>query len=176
MYERKRSLIFVPFYFILVFFRAIFCLKRDLYRTLKGITGYYPNRFEIYELAFLHKSASLVTNDGIVLNNERLEFLGDSILDAVVSDYLYHKFPKEHEGFLTQMRSKIVNGTKLNELAVSTGIHNLVTTNVNNKRAKKHIYEDAFEAFIGAVYLDKGYNKTYKFIINTFFFFSILIK
>ncbi len=140
--------------------------KRKFRGTLRRYLGFYPNELKYYELAFLHRSASLIDNKGLVINNERLEYLGDSVLDAVIADFLYYRFPSGDEGFLTQMRSKIVNGTNLSELARLLRINKLVVTNISQSVSKKHIYEDAFEAFIGAMYLDYGYMFVKKYVIN----------
>ncbi len=138
---------------------------RDKYflKQLKNITGYVPGDISLYKVALTHKSASYVQN-GVKINNERLEYLGDSILDAVVSDYLYKKYPCKNEGFLTEMRSKIVKGEHLKELAVKLGIAEYIIERINVNLENSKVYEDAFEAFIGAVYLDKGYKNVYKFI------------
>ena len=128
--------------------------------------GFIPGNKNLYELAFIHRSASLVLSNGSTVNNERLEFLGDAILDAVVAEYLFSAFPKKDEGFLSKMRSKIVKRNHLNSLAINLGIEKLVVTNAINQNGGKHICGNAFEALIGAVYLDKGYKKTKKFIIN----------
>ena len=137
--------------------------KRILRRYIKKIVGFHPLRIEYYQIAFTHKSVSIKRN-GVYINNERLEFLGDAILDAVVSDYLYKLYPNAYEGFLTRMRSSLVNGDMLNELAHKLGLQYLIHSNTGNSNRVKHIYEDAFEAFIGAMYLDRGYYKTYQFI------------
>jgi len=125
-----------------------------------------PGKIKLYEIAFLHRSASVVFSDGSTVNNERLEYLGDAILDAVIADYLFMKFPRKKEGFLTQMRSKIVKRSNLDHLARKVGVDELIVSNTQRNFHKKHIYGDAFEALIGAIYLDKGYNKTRKYIIN----------
>jgi len=143
-----------------------FSPKKKFYNTLRKYLGFFPHHIEYYELAFLHRSASILDSKGGYINNERLEFLGDSVLDAVVADFLYFKFPQEDEGFLTQMRSKIVNGESLSVLARKLKLNRLVVTNTNQNISKKHIYEDAFEAFLGAMYLDKGYEVVRKYIIK----------
>lgn len=148
------------------FVKLLFSKKRKFYKDLKKILGFYPRKIKLYETAFIHKSASVIYKGGATLNNERLEYLGDAILDAVVGDYLYHKFPLEHEGFLTQMRSKIVKGESLTELAQKTGLSKFIVANISTLKNQKHILADAFEAFIGALYLDKGYKVTKKFIIR----------
>jgi ribonuclease-3 len=116
-------------------------------------------------LAFLHRSASLRLPDGNVVNNERLEFLGDAIIDAVIADYLFRKFPSEREGFLTRMRSKIVNRAHLDSIANQMGLVQVVVAYATNTESiKKRICGDAFEALVGAMYLDKGYEKTHKYL------------
>ncbi len=149
--------------------QIIFSEKKEFYRSLIEILGFYPGKFEYYELALIHKSASHIEPDGTNVNNERLEYLGDAILDAIVGDFLYHKFPKENEGFLTQMRAKIVNGENLCDLAQKIGINKFIVSQINNSKGLCKIYEDAFEAFIGAIYLDKGYITTKSFILDRIF-------
>ena len=146
-------------------FKILFQKNRSIITSLKKVLGFYPTKLSLYSIAFTHKSASFEIN-GERVNNERLEFLGDAILDAIVSDYLYEKYPFEAEGFLTEMRSKIVNGEKLQELATLIHLDSFITVNNISPRGKTRVFEDAFEAFIGAIYLDKGYKTTYKFIIN----------
>ena len=104
--------------------------------------------------------------DGTAINNERLEFLGDAILDAVIADFLYETFPNHDEGFLTQLKSKIVKRKQLNKIASRLGISELLTTNTNISQSGKNILGNAYEALIGAIYLDKGYNSTKRFIIS----------
>lgn len=122
--------------------------------------GLKPKKIGLYKAALIHKSASTEISNGKRVNNERLEYLGDSIIDLIVAEYLFTKFPDENEGFLTKMRSRIVNRQSLNAIALSIGIDKLVVTQTNNTLAQKHIFGDALEAFVGAIYLDKGYNIT----------------
>ncbi len=142
--------------------KILFHKERDLLKSLREILGFYPKNLQLYKIAFTHRSATKNIN-GKRINNERLEFLGDSILDAVISDFLYHKYPLEKEGFLTEMRSKIVNGEKLKELARLTHLNEFIVQKGISKSTGK-IHEDAFEALIGAIYLDQGYYRTYKFV------------
>jgi len=100
------------------------------------------------------------------VNNERLEFLGDAILEAIVSDYLFIEFPDKSEGFLTQIRSKIVSRSSLNEIAVKIGLDKHVIVQYSNNHIQKHLYGDALEAMIGAIYLDKGYDFVNRLVIN----------
>ncbi len=102
--------------------------------------------------------------DGEVINNERLEYLGDAILAAIVADYLFRHFPNKDEGFLTKMRSKMVKRKHLNLLAYRMGINKLMVTHTNPVNVSRHLYGNAFEALIGAIYLDKGYKQAGKFI------------
>jgi len=150
---------------ILPAFKILFQKNRSIITSLKKVLGFYPSKFSLYSIAFTHKSASFEIN-GEKVNNERLEFLGDAILDAIISDYLYVKYPFEAEGFLTEMRSKIVKGEKLQELATLIHLDNFIILNNVSPKGKTRIFEDAFEAFIGAIYLDKGYKITYNFVIN----------
>lgn len=140
--------------------------KKELFRSLRFILGFAPYYLKYYELSFVHKSASISGRNGVAINNERLEFLGDAILDAVISDYLYNKFPYEDEGFLTQMRSKIVNGKSLSKIAREIGISGMVVSNVSDVHSNIKILEDAFEAFIGAIYMDKGYRGVALFVVK----------
>ncbi len=141
-----------------------FSRNRKLVRKLSPILGFLPTRIKLYEMAFIHKSASVVMQNGDVINNERLEYLGDAILDAVVADYLFKKFPDKNEGFLTKMRSKMVKRKHLNLLAYRIGLNQLVISHTNPVNLSKHLYGNAFEALIGAVYLDKGFKKTCHFV------------
>lgn len=140
--------------------------NKKFYLLLQNHLKITPGKIKLYEIAFLHRSASISFSDGTIVNNERLEYLGDAVLDAVIADYLFKKFPRKKEGFLTQMRSKIVKRSNLDLLARNLGIDYLIVSNTNRNIHKKHIYGDAFEALIGAIYLDKGFNKTRKYIIN----------
>lgn len=140
--------------------------EKELYFKLKKVLGFSPINLNFYNLAFVHKSASVKNKLGRPINNERLEFLGDAILDAVISDYLYNKFPLENEGFLTELRSKIVNGQNLSLLAQHLGLSDFVSANVNSVKAKTRILEDTFEAFIGAIYMDRGYNAVTAFVLR----------
>jgi ribonuclease-3 len=140
---------------------------KEFYSFLRKQLKISPRNLQLYELAFLHRSASLTLPDGSVVNNERLEFLGDAILDAVIADFLFRKFPKEREGFLTQMRSKIVNRANLDFIANRMGlVQALVSYATNTETLKKRICGDAFEALMGAMYLDRGYRKTHKYIVG----------
>ena len=128
--------------------------------------GFVPHNIELYKLALVHKSASLVLENGRPVNNERLEFLGDAVIEAVTSDYLFIEFPGRDEGFLTQLRSKIVSRQSLNGLAVNLGLDRHLISNGGISIIQKHIYGDAFEAMMGAIYLDQGYEFVNRLLIN----------
>jgi ribonuclease-3 len=147
-------------------FKRLLSTDKGFYDELHRITGLFPGNEELYKLAFIHKSASLRLHDGMVINNERLEFLGDAILDAVVAEYLYTRFPDKKEGFLTQTRSKIVNGDYLGQLAILLGLDKFIISHAHNYNSNKHILGDAFEALIGAIYLDHGYKAVKKFVFK----------
>lgn len=133
---------------------------------LKSLTGFYPVRLRLYDIAVIHKSVSVVDSRGHNVNNERLEYLGDAILGAVIADYLYNRFPHKDEGYLTQLRSRIVNRNYLTQLAVRTGLNRFMESKANFPNETSTIYGDVFEALIGAIYLDKGYDITKTFILK----------
>jgi ribonuclease-3 len=140
--------------------------KREFGSRLKKILGFSPGNLKLYEIAFIHRSATFILPDGKKVNNERLEYLGDAVLDAILSDYLFEKFPDANEGFMTKIRSRIVNRDVLNQLAVSMGINNILITNVSSSHPTKNLYGDALEALIGSVFIDKGFKKTKKLFIK----------
>jgi ribonuclease III len=140
--------------------------QRELNSSLKNILGFRPGNLRLYEVAFIHRSASYTLPDGKKVNNERLEYLGDAVLDAILSDYLFDLFPDANEGFLTKIRSRIVNREVLNQLAISMGIDKILISHVNSLHPTRNLYGDAFEALIGAVFLDKGFRKTKKVFLS----------
>lgn len=146
---------------LILFFKDRFFVTR-----IKHITGFLPYNTDLFRIAFIHKSARLSIKDGSTVDNERLEFLGDAILDAVIAEYLYMLYPDKDEGFLTQLRSKIVKRKQLNKLAIKLGLAPLLKSNTNLNESRKNVLGNALEALIGAVYMDKGYRKTRKFIID----------
>ncbi|MDB5025735.1 MAG: rnc [Mucilaginibacter sp.] len=130
--------------------------------------GFVPGNLSLYRLAFRHKSVAQNVKKGVKNSNERLEFLGDAVLGSVVAEVLFKLYPYEDEGFLTELRSKIVNRVNLNQLARKLGFEQLIQYDnrmVNSSR-QGSLLGDAFEALIGAVYLDKGYDFTRNFLIN----------
>ena len=140
--------------------------KREFRSRLKQMLGFIPRNLKLYEAALIHRSATFTLPDGKRINNERLEYLGDAIINSILSDYLFEKYPDADEGFMTKVRSRIVNRDVINRLAVSLGIDNILICNVNTKHPKKNLFGDAFEALIGAVFLDKGFKKTKEAFIN----------
>lgn len=140
------------------------------YKIVDDMFGFVPHNIELYKLALIHKSASLVLDEGQTINNERLEFLGDAIIEAVTSDYLFIAFPDRDEGFMTQLRSKIVSRQALNALAVHIGLDTHVISAGGVGIAQKHIYGDAFEAMMGAIYLDQGYEFVNRLLINNIYY------
>lgn len=138
--------------------------RRESYLLFYKILGFYPTDIELYEQACLHRSSSIKDKQGAWINNERLEFLGDAILDAIVADVLYEKFPKKKEGFLTNTRSKIVQRESLNQLALKIGLDKLIVSSTKNHTHNNYMCGNALEAFVGAIYLDKGYDTCYKFV------------
>lgn len=138
--------------------------ERNLYFKLRNVIGVSPRQPEYYDLALTHRSASIHHTKGFSVNNERLEFLGDSILNAVISDYLFHLYPNENEGFLTQLKSKMVSRVFLNEISCKLGLPRLIHAQTTFE--KTNIPGNVLEAFIGAVYLDLGYIAAKRFVID----------
>ncbi len=147
-------------------FRGSFSRNRSFYFSLIKILGFLPGNRRLYEIAFIHRSASVTCEKGHIINNERLEYLGDAILDAIIADYLYANFPDEDEGFLTQVRSRIVKRKQLNKLASNLGISSLLVSNTNAQQVRANLLGNALEALIGAIYLDRGYKRTKKFVVG----------
>ncbi len=131
---------------------------KELYLSLYDILGFYPHDISYYKLALMHKSIMHRNAKGKPVNNERLEFLGDAVLDAVVGDIVYQHFPGKREGFLTNTRSKLVQRDTLNKLAQEMGINQLILSNGHSSSHNSYMGGNAFEALVGAVYLDRGYN------------------
>ena len=147
--------------------RVYFSPDKNLHESLRNILGFYPTNISLYKLAFRHSSAAQIIKKGIKDSNERLEFLGDSVIGTVVADYLFKKFPFKDEGFLTKMRSKMVSRQQHNQLAVKLGLNTFIEANNDRFGSKpSSINGDAYEALIGAIYLDKGYKFAQKFILT----------
>jgi ribonuclease-3 len=147
-------------------YHRLFNKDRVLVRALAGITGSTPDNLRLYRLALTHTSFARQTAAGKHETNERLEFLGDAILGAVVAEHLFKKFPYEDEGFLTEIRSRIVNRESLNHIAMKIGLNLLVKTDTTSHATRhKSVNGNALEALVGAIYLDKGYDRTRRFIL-----------
>ena len=145
--------------------RYFFPADKKFRKQLKNILGFSPKKYHLYQLALIHKSAASRFSKTHTIHNERLEFLGDAILDTIIAERLYSQFPDRDEGFLTQMRSKIVSRDNLNNIAVKLGIPNMIITKVSSENHRS-LYGDALEALIGALFLDKGFNKTEKIVLE----------
>lgn len=137
---------------------------KTLARSIRRVTGISPYRLRLYKLAFLHKSLTVEDNK-YKGNNERLEFLGDSILSTIVADYLYQKYPNNNEGFMTKMRSKIVKRKTLNLIADKMGL-DVILSDYSTGKLSSAMLGNALEALIGAIYLDRGYAATKSYVIN----------
>jgi ribonuclease-3 len=138
---------------------------KKLITAIKTIAGFTPSNLAIYKLATLHSSRAK-EKDGFRESNERLEYLGDAILGAAVADYLFKKYPFKDEGFLTEIRSRIVNRESLNHLARRVGVAAIMQFDHKNAQLRQVILGNALEALVGAIYLDKGYRRTKKFVID----------
>jgi ribonuclease-3 len=126
--------------------------------------GFTPKRIELYQTALTHKSFYSRKGYETPIHNERLEFLGDTVLNSIVSNILYNRYKNHNEGFLTSTRSKIVSRISLNRLAIELGLHKMMRIAKHTQVANENLYGNAFEALIGAIYLDKGYRRCYKFV------------
>ena len=145
--------------------KLLFRKDKELCLSLYRILGFYPHNIELYRIALAHKSSHYVSNEkGRPLNNERLEFLGDAILEAVTSDIIFHRYERKREGFLTTTRSKLVQRDTLNRLARETGLDSLVKKNTTGRTHNNYLGGNAFEALVGAVYLDRGYRHCHWFV------------
>ena len=139
---------------------------KEPYLSFQKILGFYPDRIDLYIEATTHRSSSIRSKKGRWVNNERLEFLGDAILDAIVADILYKKFEHKKEGFLTSTRSRIVQRDTLNKLAIDLGLDKFTSSSTRHVAHNTNIYGDALEALIAAIYLDQGYKMAKKFVFE----------
>lgn len=137
---------------------------KELYLSLRRIIGFYPHDISYYKLALMHKSMYKRNAKGKPVNNERLEFLGDAVLDATVGDIVYRHFPGKREGFLTNTRSKLVQRDTLNRLAQEMGINQLILSSGRSQSHNSYMGGNAFEALVGAIYLDRGYDACMEFM------------
>lgn len=142
--------------------------ERAFAKAIRQVTGKNPININLYHLAFCHTSASkMSTETGLRESNERLEYLGDAVLGAVIADYLFKKYPFKNEGFLTDIRSRIVNRESLNQLALKLGIGELIKfEGKRHKMSYKSMNGDALEALVGAVYLDHGFKFCHYFVVH----------
>lgn len=140
------------------------------YKLAKRLFGIRPGNLELYKLALVHKSASVVLEDGGMVNNERLEFLGDAVIGTVVSEMLFLEYPEANEGYLSKLRSRIVSRHSLNGLALDLGLDQEIVAHPSNLSASRNnIYGDALEALAGALYLDQGYNRANRILVSRIF-------
>ncbi len=144
------------------FIRTYFSENKSLLFSIKNIFGFYPGNIFLYKLALQHKSVAKKVVNGFKLSNERLEYLGDAVLSSIVADYLFKTFPYKDEGFLTEMRSRIVSRSQLNKLGQKLGLNKLILSSSESRIQCKSMCGDAFEDFIGALYIYKVYNFTKK--------------
>lgn len=132
-------------------------------KELTNILGFQPNAISLYKTALTHRSV----REGSDENNERLEYLGDAVLSALIADYLFKRYPYKEEGFLTEMRSKMVNRQQLNDIAIRMGLKKITLFNKLDGSLKvSQIFGNTLEALVGAIYLDLGYKKTSKWVLK----------
>ena len=142
-------------------------LKKDpFYRPLKKLLNFYPKSLKYYKRAFTHRSLNKKDLNGVAVNYERLEFLGDSILSSIISSYLFKNIPTGSEGYLTQMRSKIVSRNHLNELGLELNLLKFVESSISEENYGENIHGNLFESLIGAIFLDRGYPYCKSFIFQ----------
>ncbi len=146
----------------MIFLKKVFRKKNEFALSIERIIGFYPNKITFYQQAFLHKSAIKDIEFKSFESNERLEFLGDAVLDTIISHYLFCKFPFKDEGYLTQLRARLVSRQNLNNLGVKIGLDEFISAKLTKE--SKSIYGDALEALIGAIFLDKGYQYSKQFV------------
>lgn len=137
--------------------------KKTFLQQLCNVLGYAPGKISLYVAALSHRSVKERATD----NNERLEYLGDAILGSIIADYLFMKYPFKGEGFLTEMRSKMVNRQTLNDIALKMGLKKITSFNKNDNSLRvSQIFGNALEALVGAIYIDKGYTKTQQWVLK----------
>lgn len=150
-------------------YKLYFSRNRAYYKKLKNILGFVPGNVKLYQMAFRHKSVAVPIKEGVKNSNERLEFLGDAVLGSVIAELLFKLYPYKGEGFLTEMRSKIVSRANLNQLSRKLGFDQLIQYDsrmISYPTKQGSLLGDAFEAVIGAIYLDKGYLFTKEFLLT----------
>ncbi len=140
--------------------------RKEFSSRLKQLLGFRPVKLRLYESAFIHRSATYTLPDGVKVNNERLEYLGDAIIDSILSDYLFRFYPEASEGFMTKTRARIVNRETLNHLGLSMGLDSLIVSNLSPSDSPRNLYGNAVEALVGALFIDRGYDRTSRFFIE----------
>lgn len=156
--------------------RLFMSRHKEPYSSFYRLLGFYPRRIGLYQQALTHRSATVADENGRKINNERLEFLGDAIFTLVTADILYHAFPENREGFLSNARSRIIRRENLNRIAEEMGLDKLVQTDIQYTSHNNYIYGNAFEALIGAIYLDQGFKVCRRFIAERIFARHIDLK
>ena len=145
--------------------------RKEPYFTFFNVLGFYPDKIDYYQLAMRHRSVSISSDTGHLLSNERLEFLGDAVLELIVTNYLYHKYPDQSEGDLTAYRSALVNTVSIGEAALGLGFNDYLKLSKGESRdmgrARQSILADTYEAFLGAIFLDIGYDECVKWVAKT---------
>ena len=149
---------------IRTFYNYYLSPEKELAKNLKSVLGFVPNNIKLFKLAFFHKSMNNSEVRSKANNNERLEYLGDSVLSTIVAEYLYKKYPGRDEGFLTKMRSKIVKRKTLNKVAERMGL-DIILSRYTQGKMSYSMLGNAFEALIGALYIEYGYDKTKNYVI-----------
>jgi len=148
------------------YIKLFFHKEKAVCYDLKSVLGYLPLKPDLYLSAFINRGQRLVDGNGMALNNERLEFLGDTILSTIIADYLYHQFPCKDEGFLSQMRSCIVKRKKLNELSQKIGLDEAIQKYSNTSNPGKNFNGNVLEALTAVIYIDKGFEFTHRWLIK----------
>ena len=150
-------------------YKLYFSPDRKYIRSLENLLGFVPGNLRLYRMAFRHRSVAVELKNGTKNSNERLEFLGDAILGSVIAGLLFKMYPYKDEGFLTEMRSKIVSRVNLNQLAKRLGLDEHIEYDnrlLSHTSKQGSLLGDTFEAMVGAIYMDKGYNFTRNFLLN----------
>ncbi|HLP12483.1 MAG TPA: ribonuclease III [Flavobacteriales bacterium] len=161
---------------MLRFFKKSSKNDKELQAFILRTFGIRINNISLYKQAFIHKSFIREEKNAHFLSNERLEFLGDAVLDNVVAEYLYMEFPNKDEGYLTQLKSRMVNGAHLNDLGIKLGFQKFTKFQQFGTSTPKALYGDVMEALIGAMYIDKGFVKTRKAILEKIFIPNVNLK
>lgn len=148
------------------FIKHLLSKNKELSSYIKETFGFYPNNINLFKLALKHRSAGNGKFKDMRINNERLEYLGDAVLGAVVAEYLFKTYPTKPEGFLTEMRSRIVSRKSLNRLSQKLEFEKLIDRSDTAHKMANSLGGNALEAMVGAIFIDQGYKKTYKALID----------